>query len=98
MAIFLGLVQFRQTSPNVWYHIALVRDNGIFKLFVNGILKGSAGYNIDLDYFSNMPFEIGYQSYGTQRYPLIGAIDELRIDNGIARYSTNFTPPTTPYT
>ena len=59
MAIFLGLVQFRQTSPNVWYHIALVRDNGIFKLFVNGILKGSAGYNIDLDYFSNMPFEIG---------------------------------------
>ena len=41
---------------------------------------------------------IGHQQAGPAGYGFIGYIDELRISKGIARWTTDFDPPTGPYT
>ena len=79
-------------STSVWNHISVSRESGIVRLFVNGEVKGSwnsGGLNFDQTLTS---FGAGF---GTNS--LFGAIDELRITKGVARYIANFTPPTEPF-
>lgn len=79
-------------STNTWYHLAFCRLNGVSSLYVDGVLAASA--TDASNYTSNdMKISIGYQEYGNSRYPFSGAIDELRITKGMARYNGNFTPP-----
>lgn len=102
-ALISGGYAFRGTvswTPviNTWYHIALVRKNGVIKFYINGIsqtitiLNGS-GEN----YIPNASgdVEIG-EAYGGIH--INGNFDEFRWSFGIARWTSNFTPPTTPYT
>lgn len=82
---------------NVWHHIALTRQNSTHRLFLDGVLQGSAWTN-SIDY--------GTAAAGS---PSIGAnpgaggpfttgwIDEFRILLGTAAWTNNFTPPTVPY-
>lgn len=71
-----------------WNHIAVTRQGNIFRVFLNGFLEATttfSGFNC-----TNTLFEIGggdnYTSLETQ-------IDDIRVTIGIARYITNFTPP-----
>jgi hypothetical protein len=77
---------------NQWTHLVLVYDGTTTSNFVNGVKQPNTNSN---SYFS-LPlattFEIGSQANGN--YPFNGYIDELRITKGIARYTSNFTPPT----
>lgn len=76
---------------NTWSHVALVRYSGTVKMFVNGVNRiGSVTNNSNI---------------GSSAVPLIGAsahnvgegfngyIDDIRVTKGIARYTTDFTPP-----
>lgn len=77
---------------SVWHHISVSCESGIVRLFVNGEVKGSwnsGGLNFDQTLTS---FGAGF---GTNS--LFGAIDELRITKGVARYTENFTPPVNPF-
>jgi len=83
-------------STNTWYHIALVRSGNIFKIFINGSQLGS-------DYTSSgtVPnlaanLTIGARPANSDLY-LNGWLDEYRISKGIARWTSNFTPPTEAY-
>ena len=82
-------------SLNTWYHIALVRSGSAtnnVKLYLNGVSdgQGTATYTIGAK-----PFGLG-MSYPNSAIELfIGHIDEFRITKGVARYTANFTPPTT---
>ena len=76
---------------NTWYHIALTRAGTAFKCFVNGTQVGSTATNTK-NYktaFLNVGVDgdLSNQWFG-------GYIDDLRITNGLARYTANFTPPT----
>lgn len=74
---------------NTWYHIALVRNNSVLKLYVDGvetISKADA-----LDYVNGSAIIGG--GYSTS-YLITGYIDDLRITKGVARYTANFTTPT----
>jgi len=72
-----------------WYHIAVTRASGTVKLFVNGTVDGSVS---DTNNYSASPgFQIG-RSHGGQFFN--GYIDDLRITKDYARYTSNFTPPT----
>jgi hypothetical protein len=81
---------------NTWSHVAVVRLNGVARVYVNGV-SGSP-VNCDQD-FSNTtyPVNIGGYSHQPGTWPYNGYIDDLRITKGIARYTANFTPPTLPF-
>jgi hypothetical protein len=85
-------------STGQWYHIALCRASGSTRLFVNGTQSGST-YSDANNYGTFAPLGIG--TYWESGAPvasstLNGYISDLRITRGIARYTANFTPPTTP--
>lgn len=81
-------------STGTWYHIAATRSGTTAYLFVDGVQIAtgtlSDGYN------STATFDVGKRSSGTA-FQLNGWIDELRISKGIARWTSNFTPPTEAY-
>ncbi len=77
-----------------WYHIALCRASGSTKLFVNGTQGGST-YSDSRNYNSQYAVYIGQDSTGLTSM-FNGYLKDLRITRG-ARYTTTFTPPTTPF-
>ena len=81
-----------------WNHIAVTRSSGSIKAFVNGMQAGSTVANSDsFTEGGARPLWIGALNDSSFRFWLNGYIDELRITKGIARYTTNFTPPTAPF-
>ena len=94
-AIIAADVSSNGLSTNTWYHIAWVRSGSSFYVFQNGIQASTTqtgpGAGPDLA----AAVQIG--SYGTTLSYVNGWIDEFRISNGIARWTSNFTPPTVPY-
>jgi len=79
------------------YHIAIVRDSSSnLYMFINGTEIGSttASYTHNINVGAYL-LRIGERKDGT--HDLNGKIDELRISKGIARWTSNFTPPTSPY-
>ena len=82
------------TTENSWVHWALVRNNDIWTTYRNGIQLSqmSAAGTI---YSNGAGLVIGSFLYDSSHY-FSGYIDEFRISN-VARWTTNFTPPTEPY-
>lgn len=70
-----------------WNHIAIVRENGYFKVYANGSNVLSAYNNADLG--SSKVLTIGASSHGTGE-GLNGYIDGLKIVKGKALYSDDF--------
>jgi hypothetical protein len=86
-------------STGVWYHVALCRASGSTRLFVDGAQSGST-YSDTNNYGASAPIGVGtYWSSGlpVTTTTLNGYIDDLRITKGYARYTTNFTPPTSAF-
>lgn len=85
------------TSPalatGAWIHVALVKNNGTWALFIDGVLAGTSTSGIIPT--GVLGVGVGFQQFGgvTGDY-LNGYIDDLRITKGVARYTANFTPPT----
>jgi hypothetical protein len=71
-------------------HVACVRSGTSMKIYVNGI-EGAAGTLIGPVYTTAGTLQIG-TSNGVNFYK--GSLDDIRITKGVARYQTNFTPPT----
>tara|TARA_R110000822_G_scaffold14082_5_gene49680 strand:+ start:729 stop:3170 length:2442 start_codon:yes stop_codon:yes gene_type:complete len=84
-------------SANTWYHVALSRASGSTKLFIDGTQSGST-YTDSNNYGTTAPFVVGtYYSGGSlvTTTPLNGYVQDVRVTNGLARYTNSFTPPTT---
>lgn len=75
---------------NSWSHVAYTRQGSTYRVFVDGVLQGTgtgtSAFSIDT---------LGSSNGGSQ--DVNGYIDELRITKGVARYTSNFTPPTAPF-
>ena len=82
-------------SLNTWYHVAMVRYGTDWRVYLNGTSIGSTT-QVHTCVTSVDVLAIGDFSSGGD-YFLNGWIDELRISKGIARWTANFTAPTTPY-
>jgi hypothetical protein len=82
------------TAPafNTWNHIAWVRNNGSFKIYVNGV--GNSGVSFTNNLNDSSTLTIGSIASLSSNYMYSGYIDDLRITKGYARYTSNFTPPT----
>jgi hypothetical protein len=81
-------------ATNTWYHVALVRNGSVFTPYLNGVAGTTTTSSATLT-TSTLPFSIGAVSNGTS--PFNGYIDDFRITKGYARYTANFTPPTTAF-
>jgi hypothetical protein len=90
-------------SINTWYHIAVVRNTSNLYIFINGISQTltvwtAIGSNSLPNWNSNLYLGCYYMiATGDYGYTLNGWFDEYRISKGIARWTSNFTPPTAEY-
>lgn len=80
---------------NTWYHIAVVRNGSSIKVYVDGQEDISASFTGAVYNPSGVPVYIGRSQLSDRFHQ--GYIDEFRISKGIARWTSNFTPPATPY-
>ena len=85
---------FSSTLPqNEWYHFALVRSGSTVKIYVNGTADSTTRSDSNSYAFGSDTLHIGghpsLTSYGFQGY-----LDDFRLTIGLARYTSNFTPPT----
>tara|TARA_R100001129_G_scaffold182023_2_gene162035 strand:+ start:83 stop:2119 length:2037 start_codon:yes stop_codon:yes gene_type:complete len=81
---------------NAWNHVAIVRESGSEKGFVNGVQKYSASETSNHQY-SGSGVNIGNR-YASTWGPFDGFISNVRIVKGTAVYTGNFTPSTSPLT
>jgi hypothetical protein len=81
-------------NANTWYHIAVVRSGTSFMIFQDGTQAGTTTTDADAYPQLTGTFDIARWSGGSY---INGWIDEFRVSKGIARWTTNFTPPTEAY-
>ena len=81
-------------SANTWYHVAVARNGGTTRLFLDGTLLGT--YSDSNDYGSTKPLGIGGQYSGVDEFG--GHIDEIRVSKAASRYTGAFTAPTSAFT
>jgi hypothetical protein len=83
-------------STGTWYHIAVVRSGTTIYFFVNGTQQTTLGSGAgSFTFITPTAFYIGCNNDTNEKFA--GYIDDIRITNGIARYTTNFTPSTTAF-
>jgi len=81
-------------STNTWHHFALVRSSTTTTLYIDG--TSVITVTGDTTDYTGTYFGVG-SIYGTSGTNLNGYIDDLRVTTGFARYTANFTPPTSAF-
>ena len=82
-------------STGSWFHIAYARSSGTLRIFVNGNQAYSASNTID--YLATRAITIGDGIGGQTGECLIGYMDDVRVTKGYARYTANFTAPSSAF-
>ena len=79
------------TVASTWYHVAVTRSGTSLRMFLNGVIEGTATNSTNL--------VASGLHVGLVATPFImnGYIDDFRITKGFARYTANFTPPTSTF-
>lgn len=91
---FNGVADFYSTADvpvGQWSYWALVRRSGTVTWYFNGATSGSTSYSTAI---AAAAATIGYSAGFGISYT--GYISDFRITNGVARYTSAFTPPTAP--
>lgn len=86
-------------SVGTWYHIAIVRNGSNFYMFINGVSQTlTADTAIGTSSLPNVASNLCIGAWLDGPLNVFnGWLDEIRISKGIARWTSNFTPPTEPY-
>ena len=82
-------------TTNTWHHAALCRSGGVTRLFLNGVQEGS-------DYADTNNYLTGAGAYVGNTTAFIngvwaGYVDDVRVTQGVGRYTAGFTAPTTEF-
>ena len=81
-----------EITTNTWYHVAAVRQSNVLTVYVNGV-AGPTTVNDGGNDLTESYVGVGIFNYpGFVKY-FPGYIDDFRITKGVARYTSNFTPP-----
>ena len=82
-------------TTNNWYHVVATRTSGTFKMFIDGTERNSTSSTHTINrHNSSSNITVGRNSLNINNWYFEGYIDELRVTKGVARYTSNFTPPT----
>jgi hypothetical protein len=82
-------------NENMFNHIAIIRYGDNFYLTSNGILSTAVTKSGAVDYDGDVPIRFGLQQGGSSYFN--GWLDEVRFSKGVARWTSDFTPPTNAY-
>ena len=90
-------ITHRGLSNNKWYHIAIVRHNGITTLYMNGEKRNDRGGSntetwADTTNYTSNQMTVGIHGPDRSSFPFTGKISNLRVTVGTALY-TNPLPP-----
>ncbi|MEK7144773.1 MAG: LamG domain-containing protein [Patescibacteria group bacterium] len=88
-AWFVNHTSASAISLNTWTHIAFSWDGTTYRSFINGTKDGETTSSTAP---SNPATALLIGSFTTRYYQ--GNIASVRLTNGVARYTANFTPPT----
>jgi hypothetical protein len=92
---YVTSVHIEATMPlDQWVHMALTRESGVYKLWIDGILKGTYSDSTSVNLITSTSPILGTRSSLDDTYSLRGYISNFRICKGHAVYTENFTPPT----
>jgi len=80
---------------NKWTHVAVIRQSNVFKIYVNGIVGSNSTTNTLSLGNSTQPIRVGHAVYTGLSY-FTGYLDDVRVTNGVARYTGNFNVPVGP--
>ena len=79
-----------------WHHIAVTRESGTVKIYIDGTLEGSGSNSTTFDFSGH---KIGTRDETADTASkFTGSIADFRTVVGTAVYTSNFTPPTAPLT
>ena len=78
------------TSVNTWNHLALTRSNNTVTMYLDGVSQGTMTVSKGLEDGSISGLTIGN---GVVNDHWNGKFQDVRIYNGVAKYTANFTPP-----
>jgi hypothetical protein len=92
LQILSGTTQIPQLT---WSHIAVTREGDTFRTFANGQVVATSVKSGAIFTPSSSILKVG--RLGASLNPFDGYISNLRITKGVARYTSNFTPPTAPF-
>lgn len=94
---WLGTTSSLTPAIGQWYHIAAVRSGATYTLYVAG--TAVASFSSTVSSVATKPLLIGrrWDNWTAPQIYFAGCIDEMRITKGVARYTSNFTPPTLPF-
>jgi hypothetical protein len=85
-------------SATTWYYFAVVRNGsatGNVKIYLNGTADATSSGAITTSYTQTNSMYVGADR--TAGSAINGYIDDLRITKGVARYTANFTAPTSAF-
>ena len=80
-----------------WVHFAMVRNSLIFTMYINGVAQTATGNTSSNAIAAPTGPQWGFHRSDTARYLDDVFVDQMRVSNS-ARYTSNFTPSTTPFT
>ena len=79
-----------------WYHVAISRNAGTTTMYLNGVVTGTPYVDANTYISSNLLIGASYSGGAAITNFFNGYISNLRVVNGVAVYTGNFTPPTAP--
>ena len=82
-------------TATTWQHVAVVRNSGTWKLYVDGTSGGSSTTGGTYNFAATADFRFGENLAGS--YDWKGYIQNARFTKGLARYTSNFTPATSEF-
>ena len=83
-------------SIDTWYHIAITRDSsGNIKFYLDGVKEDAATSSVDVPNSGAIDFKMG--TSGDDTWGFDGYMDNILVCKGLAKYSDDFTPPTSYY-
>ena len=77
---------------NKWYHIAITRNSGVFRIFRNGVQTDTDTSSVNFGSAAKLVYG------GSDDLPIKGLMSNLRLVQGTSLYDSNFTTPTSPLT
>jgi prepilin-type N-terminal cleavage/methylation domain-containing protein len=83
---------------NSWHHIAVVRTVGMETYYLDGQFISTHSFPQSILTSGGIPLNIGYQyAFNGIHWYYRGYLDDFRISKGVARWTSNFTPPNAQY-